>query len=220
MDYNTQRSHLRIPEYGRITQQMVEHCCQIEDRDERNRAARTLIKIMENMNPAIREEADYRKKLWDQLAELSGFKLDVDWPYPVITEEVKSQKPEKLSYSDNKIVFRHYGKITEGMLKKLEEETDPDRQRQFFLEVANYMKRSYIQWKKELIPDDVIFREIVFMSEGRIQVPENIKLGDYKDVLLQAQAVQVAGKKKKKAAQPQPMGNPQKKKKKHKNVQQ
>lgn len=172
------------------------------------------------MNPAIREEADYRKKLWDQLAELSGFKLDVDWPYPVITEEVKSQKPEKLSYSDNKIVFRHYGKITEGMLKKLEEETDPDRQREFFLEVANYMKRSYIQWKKELIPDDVIFREIVFMSEGRIQVPENIKLGDYKDVLLQAQAAPVTGKKKKKAAQPQPMGNPQRKKKKHKNVQQ
>ena len=199
---------------------MVEHCCQIADRDERNRAARTLVKIMENMNPAIREEADYRKKLWDQLAELSGFKLDVDWPYPVITEEVKSQKPEKLSYSDNKIVFRHYGKITEGMLKKLEEETDPDRQREFFLEVANYMKRSYIQWKKELIPDDVIFREIVFMSEGRIQVPENIKLGDYKDVLLQAQAAQVTGKKKKKAAQPQPMGNPQRKKKKHKNVQQ
>lgn len=199
---------------------MVEHCCQIADRDERNRAARTLVKIMENMNPVIREEADYRKKLWDQLAELSGFKLDVDWPYPVITEEVKSQKPEKLSYSDNKIVFRHYGKITEGMLKKLEEETDPDRQREFFLEVANYMKRSYIQWKKELIPDDVIFREIVFMSEGRIQVPENIKLGDYKDVLLQAQAAPVTGKKKKKAAQPQPMGNPQRKKKKHKNVQQ
>lgn len=199
---------------------MVEHCCQIADRNERNRAARTLVKIMENMNPAIREEADYRKKLWDQLAELSGFKLDVDWPYPVITEEVKSQKPERLSYSDNKIVFRHYGKITEGMLKKLEEETDPDRQREFFLEVANYMKRSYIQWKKELIPDDVIFREIVFMSEGRIQVPENIKLGDYKDVLLQAQAVPVTGKKKKKAAQQQPMGNPQRKKKKHKNVQQ
>ncbi len=199
---------------------MVEHCCQIADRNERNRAARTLVKIMENMNPAIREEADYRKKLWDQLAELSGFKLDVDWPYPVITEEVKSQKPERLSYSDNKIVFRHYGKITEGMLKKLEEETDPDRQREFFLEVANYMKRSYIQWKKELIPDDVIFREIVFMSEGRIQVPENIKLGDYKDVLLQAQAAPVAGKKKKKVAQPQPMGNPQRKKKKHKNVQQ
>lgn len=199
---------------------MVEHCCRIADRNERNRAARTLVKIMENMNPAIREEADYRKKLWDQLAELSGFKLDVDWPYPVITEEVKSQKPERLSYSDNKIVFRHYGKITEGMLKKLEEETDPDRQREFFVEVANYMKRSYIQWKKELIPDDVIFREIVFMSEGRIQVPENIKLGDYKDVLIQAQTLPSTGKKKKKAAQPQPMGNPQKKKKKHKNVQQ
>ena len=77
------------------------------------------------------------------------------------------------------------------------------------------MKRSYVQWKKELIPDDVIFREIVFMTEGRVQVPENIKLGDYKDVLLQAQAAPVTSKKKKKAAQPQPTGNPQKKKKKH-----
>ena len=220
MDYNTQRPHLRIPEYGRITQQMVDHCCKIADRNERNRAARTIVQIMENMNPAIKEESDYRKKLWDQLAELSGFKLDVDWPYPVITEEVKSQKPERLSYSDNKIMFKHYGKIIEAMLKKLEVETDPDKQRELFSNVANYMKRSYIQWKKELIPDDVIFREIVYMSEGRIQIPENLKLGDYKDVLIQAQAVPVTGKKKKKAAQPQPMGNPQKKKKKHKNVQQ
>ena len=219
MDYNTQRPNLRIPEYGRITQQMVDHCCQIADRNERNRAARTIVQIMENMNPAIREEADYRKKLWDQLAEMSGFKLDVDWPYPVITEEVKSQKPEKLSYSDNHIVFRHYGKIIEGMLKVLENETDPARQRAMFVDVANYMKRSYIQWKKELIPDDVIFREIVYMSNGNIQIPENVRLGDYKDVLLQAQPAPT-GKKKKKAAQPMPAGNPQKKKKKPKAAQQ
>ena len=138
----------------------------------------------------------------------------------MITEEVKSQKPERLSYSDNKIMFKHYGKIIEAMLERLEAETDPVKQREFFVDVANYMKRSYVQWKKELIPDDVIFREIVYMSEGRVQIPENVKLGDYKDVLLQAQAVPLTGKKKKKAAQPQPMGNPQKKKKKHKNVQQ
>jgi len=213
MDYNTQRSKLRIPEYGRITQQMVEHCCTIKDRSERNKAACTIVQIMENMNPGIREEEDYKKKLWDQLMEMSGFKLDVDCPYQVITEEVRSQKPDKLSYSDNNIVFRHYGKITEGMLQKLEQETDPERQRQFFVEIANYMKRSYIQWKKELIPDDVIFKEILFMSKGRIVIPENVKLGDYKDALAPVQPI-MASKKKKKAA-PQPMGNPQRKKKKH-----
>jgi hypothetical protein len=170
---------------------------------------------MENMNPAIKEEADYKRKLWDQLSELSGFKLDVDWPFPVITEDVKSQKPDRLSYSDNSIMFRHYGKIIEAMLAKLEEETDEERYRALFSDIANFMKRSYVQWKRELIPDDVIFREIVYITEGRVQVPENIKLGDYKDVLMQAQVVPATSKKKKKAVQPQPTGNPQKKKKKH-----
>ena len=215
MDYNTQRPKMRIPEYGRIIQQMVDHCCSIPDREERNRAARTIVGIMENMNPEIKEETDYQRKLWDQLSELSNFKLDIDWPYPVITEDVKSQKPERLSYSDGAIKFRHYGKIIESMLQKLEEETDPERSRMLFSDVANYMKRSYVQWKKELIPDDVIFREIVYLTEGRVQVPENIKLGDYKDVLLSAQAPTQQPKKKKKPAQPQPTGNPQKKKKKH-----
>ena len=100
MDYNTQRENLRIPEYGRIVQQMVDHCCSLQDKAERNKAAKTIVSIMENMNPSIREEADYKKKLWDQLAEMSAFKLDIDWPYDVITNDVKSQKPERLSYSD------------------------------------------------------------------------------------------------------------------------
>lgn len=213
MDYNTQRPHLRIPEYGRITQQMVDYCCSLPSKEERNKAARTIVDIMENMNPSIREEADYKKKLWDQLAELSDFKLDIDWPYPVICEEVKAQKPDRLSYAEGGIRFMHYGKICESMLKKLEEETDPMRSQALYLDLANYMKRSYIQWKKELIPDDVIHREIVYLSEGKVQTPENIKLGDYKDVLMAAPSAS-NGKKKKKAAA-QPSGNPQKKKKKH-----
>ena len=213
MDYNTQRPQLRIPEYGRITQQMVDYCCTLTDREERNKAARTIVDIMENMNPSIREESDYKKKLWDQLAELSDFKLDIDWPYPVLTEEVKAQKPNRLPYASGGIRFMHYGKICENMLKKLEEETDPMRRQALYVDLANYMKRSYIQWKKELIPDDVIHREIVYLSEGRVQTPENIKLGDYKDILMAAPAANT-GKKKKKVAV-QPSGNPQKKKKKH-----
>ncbi len=213
MDYNTQRDQLRIPEYGRITQQMVDYCCSLTDREERNKAARTIVDIMENMNPSIREEADYKKKLWDQLAELSGYKLDIDWPYQVITEAEKLQRPERLPYSDNDIRFRHYGKICEDILKKLEEETDPDRQRALFYDLANYMKRSYVQWKKELIPDDVIYREIVYLSEGKVQVPEDMKLGDYKDILIPSPPQNQMKKKKK---MPQMVGNPQKKKKKQK----
>ncbi|MCF0206629.1 MAG: DUF4290 domain-containing protein [Bacteroidales bacterium] len=214
MDYNTQRENLRIPEYGRIVQQMVDHCCSLQDKAERNKAAKTIVSIMENMNPSIREEADYKKKLWDQLAEMSAFKLDIDWPYDVITNDVKSQKPERLSYSDGKIKFRHYGKISENMLSHLQEETDPEKKQLLFTDLANYMKRSYVQWKKELIPDDVIYREITFMSEGQVQPLENVKLGDCKEVLQQQQAAALAPKKKKKGQTPQPTGNPQKKKKK------
>lgn len=210
--YNTQRPQLRIPEYGRIIQQMVDYCCSLADRDERNRAAKTIVAIMENMNPGIREEVDYKKKLWDQLSEMANFKLDIDWPYPVLTEEIKSQKPERLKYSDNSIRFRHYGKISEDMLKKLEEETDEDRRRALFSDLANYMKRSYIQWKKELIPDEVIYKEIDYLSGGKVLAPENMKLGDFKDALQSAQPS--SNSKKKKKAAPQPSGNPQRKKKK------
>ncbi len=216
MDYNTQRPSLRIPEYGRIIQQMVDYCCSLADREERNRAAKTIVAIMENMNPSIREETDYKKKLWDQLSEMAGFKLDIDWPYPVLTKEIKSQKPERLPYSDNSIRFRHYGKISESILKELEVEIDENRRNALFADLANFMKRSYIQWKKELIPDDVIFKEIDYLTAGKVVATEGLKLGDFKDALLQAQPVSTS-KKKKKAA-PQPMGNPQKKKKKqHKN---
>ena len=54
MDYNSSRSKLALPEYGRNLQNMVNHIMTIEDRDERNRAARTIIDIMGMMYPYLR----------------------------------------------------------------------------------------------------------------------------------------------------------------------
>jgi hypothetical protein len=183
MDYNTQRPQLKLPEYGRTIQQMVDYCLTIEDITERTKAANTVIAIMGNMNPHLRDVADFKHKLWDHLAIMSDFKLGIEWPYPLPDMELLNEKPEKLPYSDNKFRFRHYGKFIEEILKKINSFEDP-AQKQALIEImANHMKRSYMVWKREQISDDIIFRELALLTRGQVEIPENLKLGDFKDVL-------------------------------------
>ena len=83
MDYNTSRKQLVLPEYGRNIQNMVDYIMEIEDRDERNRLAKAVINIMGNMNPHLRDINDFKHRLWDHLAIMSEFKLDIDYPYEI-----------------------------------------------------------------------------------------------------------------------------------------
>ena len=87
-DYNTQRSKMVLPEYGRNIQKMVEYATQIEDKEERNKAARAIIAIMGNLNPHLRDVSDFKHKLWDHLFIISDFKLDIDSPYEKPTPEI------------------------------------------------------------------------------------------------------------------------------------
>lgn len=213
-DYNTQRSQLFLPEYGRIVQRMVDHCCEIADREERTKAAYTLINIIEGINPSVKEEEDYKRKLWDLLYMMSEFKLDVDGPYPKPTKEVINKTPDIIPYSSGSIKYRHYGKITEKLFDAIEKEEDPQKKIACVVDMANYMKRSYIQWKKELIPDEIIGKEIQNITDGEIELPDGLKLGDYRSILSDGRPKQQQGNKKKKAPAQQ-QNNPQKKKKKH-----
>lgn len=189
MDYNTQRPQLKLPEYGRTIQQMVDYCCALEDRDERTKAAYSVIAIMGNMNPHLRDVADFKHKLWDHLAIMSDFKLNIDWPYPLPDIELLNEKPEKLPYSENRFRYRHYGKFIEKILKKVNEIEDPAKREALVEMMANHMKRSYMAWKRETITDDVIFKELTIITNGNVVVPENLKLGDFREVLVQAQPV-------------------------------
>lgn len=184
MDYNTQRSHLELPEYGRIIQQMVDYCCTIEDRSERNKAARTIVSLMGNMNPGLRDVADFKHKLWDHLAIMSAYKLDIDWPCPIVDKELLHQRPDNLKYSDNKIKFRHYGKFVEALLKKISDIEDVEKRNALVELMANHMKRSYITWKKENISDDIVFKELNVLTNNKITIPEGVRLNDYRDVLI------------------------------------
>ncbi len=184
MDYNTQRKQLELPEYGRTIQKMVDYCCTIEDKEERMKAADALIVIMGNMNPHLRDVADFKHKLWDHLAIMSDFKLDINWPYPFPDKKLLKEKPEKLPYSDDNIKFKHYGKFIQKIIKKINDYEDIEERNRLLEIMANHMKRSYMIWKKEPIPDQIIFKELSIIAEGKVDIPEDLKLKDFKEVLV------------------------------------
>ena len=118
LEYNSERSQLALPEYGRNIQQMVNHCLTIEDREERTRCAYSIVQVMGNIVPQLREEEDSKHILWDHLAIMSDFKLDIDFPYEIINQEKLKIKPETIPYNEENTRYRHYGKIMVDMIKQ------------------------------------------------------------------------------------------------------
>ncbi|HBK84284.1 MAG TPA: DUF4290 domain-containing protein, partial [Flavobacterium sp.] len=109
LEYNSERTHLIIPEYGRHLQNLINKVTEIENDEERNKAAKYVIDVMGTLNPHLRDVPDFQHKLWDQLFIMSDFKLKVDSPYPIPSRDVLNQKPDRLSYPQNFPKYRFYG---------------------------------------------------------------------------------------------------------------
>lgn len=183
-DYNTQQKKLIMPEYGRNVQQMIDHCVSIEDREERTRCANTIINIMGNLFPYLRDVDDFKHKLWDHLAIMSDFKLDIDYPYEIIRKENLRTKPDRIPYTLTPIRYRHYGKTLERMIKKCEDYPDGPERDQLISLLANHMKKSFLTWNKEVVDDDKIFKDLREYSHGRIDLsPETFRLKESKEFL-------------------------------------
>ncbi|WP_294175861.1 DUF4290 domain-containing protein [Coprobacter sp.] len=183
-DYNTQQKKLIMPEYGRNVQQMIDHCVSIEDREERTRCANTIINIMGNLFPHLRDVDDFKHKLWDHLAIMSDFKLDIDYPYEIIRKENLRTKPDRVPYTLTPIRYRHYGKTLERMIKKCEDYPDGPERDQLISLLANHMKKSFLTWNKEVVDDDKIFKDLREYSRGRIDLsPETFRLKESKEFL-------------------------------------
>jgi hypothetical protein len=176
MEYNTQQEHLIIPEYGRNIQSMIDHCCTITDRDERNICARAIIQVMGQLNPHLRDVADFTHKLWDHLFIISKFRLDVDSPYPRPTPETFTEKPARLSYPLGRIKYKHYGKTIENIIKKAKELPEGAEKEELTRLIANQLKKSYINWNKDAITDDIIFKNLEEMSGGALKMDESAVL--------------------------------------------
>jgi len=182
-DYNTSREKLILPEYGRNIQKMVKFAINVEDRDERTRVAYAIISIMGNMNPGLREQGDYKRKLWDHLAIMSDFKLDIDAPYELPEREDLFSKPARVNYPSNKIRYKHYGRATQEMVNHAVSLDEGEEKSALIQLVANHMKRQYLTYNREVVTDDAIFEDLKELAGGNITIDPNLKLADQKDLV-------------------------------------
>jgi hypothetical protein len=181
MEYNTQQDKMIIPEYGRNIQSMIEYCCTIKEREERNLCARAIIQVMGQLNPHLRDVSDFTHKLWDHLFIISQFKLDVDSPYPKPTPETFESKPDRLKYPADKIRYKHYGKTIERIIKKARELKEGNERDELTKLIANHMKKSYINWNKDSVTDDVIIKNLQELSEGQLKLDESAVLSAHQE---------------------------------------
>jgi hypothetical protein len=204
MNYNTELKPMILPEYGRNIHNMVDHCLTIADRKERQHCANTIIFTMGNLFPHLRDISDYKHILWDHLAIMSDFKLDIDYPYEVIKKENLYSKPPRLYHNSSRFVFRHYGKIIEQMIYKSNALAPGEKKDFLIFLLASQMKKSYLTWNKDSVEDRKIYLDMEQLSEGRIRLNEGMmRLAGSSEILARIQAntpepVVVAGKKKKK----------------------
>ncbi|HHV00277.1 MAG TPA: DUF4290 domain-containing protein [Bacteroidales bacterium] len=210
-DYNTQRKRMALPEYGRNVLKMIEHAKTIKDPEERNRAAKTIIQIMGNLNPNLREVTDFKHKLWDHIMIIADFDLDVDSPYPAPDRKKLNSKPNKVPYHNGEIKYSHYGCIIPAMIEAAAKMKDGEEKDYLTSLILNQMKKDYVTWNKSTVADEVIIRDLIEISGNRLKVPENYKMPDVRDLIAQPKG-KTQGK-----HQGRSQGRSKQNKKKHKN---
>lgn len=182
--YNTGMPNLKMAEYGRNIQNLVEFCLTIPDHEERTRCATAIADIMTILFPALKKDPNNYKKIWDHINIISDFKLDIDFPVPVITEEEANPTPEPIPYSNSReILFRYYGKHIQNMVETVAEMEDSDERQTLIGVIANHMKKLMLAHNKEAVSDQKVFQDLRFMSNGEIDLqPGDIQLYDYQEV--------------------------------------
>jgi hypothetical protein len=183
MEYNTTRAQLTIAEYGRNIQEMIQYACTIEDKEKRTKAAKFIVNVMGQMHPQAKETVDYKHKLWDHLYLISEFKIDVEAPYPPPSPLTLSEKPEHLSYRDKDIEFKHYGKNISLIIDKATQYEDGPEKEALTRAIAIHLKKSYLNWNRESVTDDLIEEHLRLLSKGKLQFHEDINLTPTVDLL-------------------------------------
>ena len=184
LEYNSQRSHLIIPEYGRHLQKLIDQATAIEDREERNKAARYIISVMGSLNPHLRDVLDFQHKLWDQLFIMSDFNLDVDSPYPIPSKDILTQKPDRLAYPQNFPKYRFYGNNIKYMIDVANSWEESELKSALVLVIANHMKKCYLSWNKDTVTDEVIFEHLMELSGGKLNLSKsNEELSNTQDLM-------------------------------------
>ncbi len=187
MEYNTARELMQIPEYGRNIQKMIAYAKTIENRDERNLAAKSIIKVMGQVNPQLKNNQDLTHKLWDHMFMISDFDFDVDSPFDKPAKEDFEKGPDQIPYPKNKSAFRHYGRVVQQMISEVAKVENMEDRANMGRAIANVMKRAYLNWNRDSVEDRVIIKDLLKMSEGNISLPADTELMPSKDLIDPAQ---------------------------------
>ena len=179
MRYNTELKKLIIPEYGRHIHEIIDNLCEIKDAKKRNEQAEITIQIMGNLNPHLRDVADFKHKLWDHLFIMSEHKLDVESPYPKPKNTEINEKPELIKNKQGSVKYPHYGSFIISMISEVGKMKESEKKKQIVIGIANQMKKTYINWNQSNIMDKFIINEIKTISEGKVTLDPETVLASY-----------------------------------------
>ncbi|MBL7845261.1 MAG: DUF4290 domain-containing protein [Cyclobacteriaceae bacterium] len=167
-EYNTARPHIILKEYGRNVQKLVEYIRSVPDKNKRTELAATLIELIKQLTPSLKDQPENPQRLWDDLYIIADFNLDINNPYPVPEPEVLFKKPMKVDYPQSKVRFKHYGKNIEKLVKEAMKKEDPAEREEAIIYLGKLMKTFFGAWNKENLDDSVILNDIKIMSEGKL----------------------------------------------------
>ena len=171
MDYNTQRDYLKLREYGRNVQNLVAHLKTIQDKEERNKKAATLVELMKSINPDLNKDSnEYDQKVWDDLYIISNFELDFEGPFPKPNAEILEKKPDRLKYASENIKFKHYGKGVERLIEQAVQMEDPKEREGAVVAIGRLMKSFFQTWNKDSIEDEQVLKNIKQLSNDKLDI--------------------------------------------------
>lgn len=170
MDYNTSREAIKLREYGRNVQRMVAHLKTVEDKDTRNSYASTLVELMKQINPNLKETQEYEQKIWDDLHIISEFQLDIEGPYPKPDANILDRKPDRVGYNHNNIKFKHYGRSIEILIERAIGLEDPAEKEGAVIVIGKLMKSFYGTWNRENIEDEQVLKNIKKLSNDKLDI--------------------------------------------------
>jgi hypothetical protein len=182
-DYNTRRPQMVIPEYGRNIQKMVAHLKATPSKEERNTIAEAIISVMGQLQPHLRDIADFKHKLWDHLYIIADFDLDVDSPYPTPDKAAIFERPERMDYPNQKMRFKHYGKSIEDLIAVAITFDEGDEKNALIGTILNLMKKSYLVFNRDSVDDSLIVSDLQRLSNNKLNIVEGFIFISTKDVL-------------------------------------
>jgi len=183
MKYNTTRSKIINGEYGRHIQKMIEYAVEIKDRNLRTQQANAIVRSMSIFVPGSKDTEDYWHKLWDNLFIISDYKLDVDSPFPMPDREETKEHAKRLQYPKHNIQFRPYGYLIENIIDKIVAEVDCPDKEQVIVNVANHLKKQYLNWNRDSVNDELIVEHLNTLSNGKLELRENFRFSTTQSIL-------------------------------------